>query len=145
MQDDLLVLITITQFCFSTNQHEYFYSIICQSARYCWRRLLTLSLYPYKEKQPNPLGAMFFDQSSWTKGITQGIFLQRFLQIGQYFRSRIFLSFHFSYIRRNSLAPRWLCCTTNQHGLKEPDRGSHKEDFFKLIWKSAKDFQKRGC
>ena len=42
-------------------------------------------------------------------------------------------SFHYSQIRQNSPAPWWPCFLTNQHSLKEPDRGSCKEHFYKII------------
>ena len=51
-----------------------------------------------------------------------------------------FLSLHYSHIRQNSPAPWRPCFSTNQHGLKESGRGSSKEHFYKIIWKSAKQF-----
>ena len=48
------------------------------------------------------------------------------------------LSFHYSHIRQNSPTLWRPCFSTNQHGLKESDRGSLKEHFYKIIWKFAK-------
>ena len=42
-----------------------------------------------------------------------------------------FLSFHFSNIRQKGQVPWVLCFLTNQHDLKESDRGSPKEHFSK--------------
>ena len=54
------------------------------------------------------------------------------------------LSFPYSHIRQNNPAPTWRACfLTNQHGLKESDRGSSKEHFYKIIWKSANQFGRR--
>ena len=59
------------------------------------------------------------------------------------FREEDFLSFHYSHIRQNSPAPWWPCVLTNQYGLKESDKGSTKEHFYKIIWKSANQFWRR--
>ena len=44
-----------------------------------------------------------------------------------------FLSFHYSYIRQNSPAPWQPCFSTNQHFLKESNKGAPKEHFYKII------------
>ena len=54
-----------------------------------------------------------------------------------------FQSFHYSHIRRNSPAPWWPCFSINHHGSKESDRGSSKEQFYKIIWKFANQFGRR--
>ena len=59
------------------------------------------------------------------------------------FRKVDFLSFHYSYIRQNSPAPWRPCFSTNQHLLKESNKGSPKEHFYKIIWKSAWHFWRR--
>ena len=51
-----------------------------------------------------------------------------------------FLSFHYSHIRQNSPAPWRPCFWTNQLGLKESDRGSLKEHFYKIIWNRPDTF-----
>ena len=43
-----------------------------------------------------------------------------------------FLSFLFSHIRQNIPALWRPCLFTNQHGLKESDRGSPKKHFYKI-------------
>ena len=59
------------------------------------------------------------------------------------FRGEDFLSFHYSHIRQNCPAPWRPCFLTNQHGLKESDRGSSKDHLYKIIWKSANQFGRR--
>ena len=54
-----------------------------------------------------------------------------------------FLSFHYGHIRQNSPALWRPCFSTNQHFLKESNKGSPKEHFYKIIWKSAWHFQRR--
>ena len=44
-----------------------------------------------------------------------------------------FLNFHYSYIRQKSPAPWRPCFSTNQHFLKESNKGSPKEHFSKLF------------
>ena len=54
-----------------------------------------------------------------------------------------FSSFHYIYIRPNRPAPLRPCFSTNQHGLKESDRWSPYERFYKKNWKLAKHFRRR--
>ena len=54
-----------------------------------------------------------------------------------------FLSFHYSHIRENSPAPWQIFFLNNQHGLKESDSRSLKEQFYWIIWKSAGHFRRR--
>ena len=49
------------------------------------------------------------------------------------FEEEDFLSFHYSYIRQNSPAPWRPCFLPNQHFLKESNKGSPKEHFYKII------------
>ena len=59
------------------------------------------------------------------------------------FREEDCVTFHYSHIRQNSPALWPPCCSTNQHGFKESDRGSPKENFYKQFWKSANQFWRR--
>ena len=56
-----------------------------------------------------------------------------------------FFSFHHILAIYGKIAPPpWqLCFSTNQHGFNESDRGSPKEHFYKIIWKSVNEFVRR--
>ena len=74
----------------------------------------------------------------------QEIMQQNKLEIGNvYFQRRRFLTFYYSHIRQNSCASWWLHFSTNQHGLQGSNRGSSKEHFDKIIWKSDRYFWRR--
>ena len=56
---------------------------------------------------------------------------------------RFFLSFLYRYIGKISPAPRRPCFLTNPNGLNNLGRGSPKEHFCKIIWKSVQWFLTR--
>ena len=71
------------------------------------------------------------------EGLSRNISTKHFENWPNTFVGEDYLSFHYSHIRQNSPAPWWPCFSTNQLGLKECDRGSPKQHFYKIIWKSA--------
>ena len=102
-----------------------------------------------RQKKPAPHGGHVFRpiNMAWgnlIKGHPRNISTKLFENLPDTFGEEDFLSFHYSHIRQNSPAPPGgHVFFTNQHGLKESDRGSSKEHFYKIIWKSANQFGRR--
>ena len=112
------------------------------------RRFFKFSIKIYRENKPHPLAAMFFDKSKWLEQswyrICKGIILQNYIAIGPVVSDKkIFLSFLYRYIGKISPTPWWLCFLTNSNGLNNLGRGSPKEHFCKIIWKSVQWFLTR--
>ena len=112
------------------------------------RIFFKFSIKIYRENKPRPLTAMFFDKSKWLEQswyrITKGTFLQNYIAIRSAVSDKkIFLSFLYRYIGKISPAP-WLpCFFTNPNGLNNLGKGSPKEHFCKIIWKSVQWFLTR--
>ena len=64
--------------------------------------------------------------------------MQNYMEIGPVASDKkIFLSFLYRYIGKISPDPWQPCFLTNPNGLNNLDRGSSKEHFCKIIWKSV--------
>ena len=112
------------------------------------RRFFKFSIKIYRENKPRPLAAMFFDKSKWLEQswyrITKGTFLQNYIAIDPVVSDKkIFLSFLYRYIRKICPAPWRPCFLTNPNGLNNLGRGTPKEHFCKIIWKSVHWFLAR--
>ena len=102
----------------------------------------------YRENKLCPLAAMFFDKSKWLEQswyrITKGTFLQNYIAIDPVVSDKkIFLSFLYRYIGKIIPAPWRPFFLTNPNGLNNLGRGSPKEHFCKIIWKSVQWFLTR--
>ena len=122
---------------------KHFCQVIMKSVQwFLTRRFFKFSIKIYRENKPRPLAAMFFDKSKWLEQswyrITKGTFLQNYIAIDPVVSDKkIFLSFLYRYIGKISPAPWWPCFLTNPNGLNNLGRGSPKEHFCKIIWKSV--------
>ena len=96
---------------------------------------------------PPPDGQVFWPINMAWRNLIEGhprnISTKLFENRPDTFGGEDFLSFHFSHIGQNSPTLWRPCFSTNQHGLKESDRGSPKKNFYIIIWKLAKHFRRR--
>ena len=107
-------------------------------------------LYRYIGKiSPTPLAAIFFDESWWLeqpwKRVTKDTFLPSYIEIGPSVSDKkIFKVFYIdTYIGKISPAPWRPCFLTNPNGLNNLGKGSPKQHFCKIIWKSVQWFGTR--
>ena len=129
---------------------KHFCQVIMKSVQwFLTRRFFEFSIKIYRENKPRPLAAIFFfDESKWLEQswyrITKGTCLQNYIAIDPVVSDKkIFLSFLYRYIGKISPAPWQPCFLTNPNGWNNLCRGSPKEHFCKIIWKSVQWFLTR--
>ena len=144
---------------FLTNQHglkesdrgsakQHLYKIIWKSAEHFRRRRFFKFSFSHIGKTAPPSGGHVFlpINMAWRnliEGHQMNISTKLFENRLNTFGEEDFLSFLFCHKGQIAPSSGGHVLLTNQHGLKESDRGSPNEHFYKIIWKSAWHFLRR--
>ena len=112
------------------------------------KNIFSSFLYRYIGKiSPAPLRPCFLTNPNGLNNLGRGSSKKHFCKIiwksVQWFLTRRFFKFSIKIYRENKSRPRRPCFLTNPNGLNNLGRGSTKEHFCKIIWKSVQWFLTR--